>query len=301
MSSISQRQLLAHQQRARSGVLLKRWGFRLAVYLLLILICLAVAFPFYFMAVAAFMRPREILTLHPRLLPERWQLDGFVLLFDQVPFLRNMLNSFFVSTLQTLGIVFLSSLAGYAFAKSDFPGRQGLFAFVLITMMLPSHLQLIPMYQLMSTLHWRNTYLSLIAPELVTAFGIFMARQYIAQSLPDELVDAAAIDGSSFFGTYWRICLPVIVPGLTVLALFTFVSTWNNFLWPLLMLDQPTMFTVPIALVTMQGGAYYDPIFLTGLIAGALLGTIPLLILFLLSQRLFVSGIMSGAFKGGVV
>ena len=191
-------------------------------------------------------------------------------------------------------------MAGFAFAKSPFPGRERLFIFLLATMMLPSQLQIIPMYQMMTFLHWRNTYYSIIVPGLVSAFGIFLMRQYIAMSLPDELLDAATIDGCSFAGIYARICLPVIGPGLTVLALLSFIDSWNSFLWPLLMLDKPAAATVPVALGSLQAtSASMDPIFWTGVIAGTVLGTMPMVILFLFAQRRFVSGIMSGAFKGG--
>ena len=156
------------------------------------------------------------------------------------------------------------------------------------------------MYEIMTFLHWRNTYFSIIVPGLVGAFGIFLMKQYIDMAVPDELLDAATIDGSSFGGTYWRICLPVIQPAVTVLALLTFVGSWNDFLWPLLMLDQPLAATVPVALGSLQAtSASMDPIFWTSVIAGTTLGTLPLVIIFLFAQRFFISGIMSGAFKGG--
>jgi len=203
--------------------------------------------------------------------------------------------------LRSSGVVLLSSMAGFAFAKSRFPGRRPLFLFLLATMMIPHQLQLIPLYQLMAVLHWRNTYWSIIVPGLESAFGIFLMRQYIAMSLADELVDAATIDGCSFTDIYWRICLPVIRPGLTVLALLTFVNGWNSFLWPLLMLDKPHTQTIPVALASLQfSGATMDPLFWTGVLAGTVLATMPLVLLFLFAQRFFVSGIMSGAFKGGV-
>jgi cellobiose transport system permease protein len=267
---------------------------------LLIALSLAFIFPFYFMAIASFMRTSEIFTIHPRLLPEQWQLASFRLLFSEVPFARNMLNSLAIAASHTIAIVFLCSMAGFAFAKSRFPGRNGLFLFVLATMMLPSQLQIIPMYEIMTMLHWRNTYLSIVVPGLVGAFGIFLMKQCIDLAVPDELLDAATIDGSSFGGTYWRICLPVIHPAITVLALLTFVGSWNDFLWPLLMLDQPLAATVPVALGSLQAtSASMDPIFWTRGIAGTTLGTLPLVVIFLFAQRFFISGIMSGAFKGG--
>jgi ABC-type glycerol-3-phosphate transport system permease component len=283
-----------------SSTRLRRAAGAVLVHGLLIALSVAFLFPFYFMTVASFMRTSEIFTIHPRLLPEQWQLDSFRLLFGEVPFARNMLNSLTIAATQTLAIVFFCSMAGFSFAKSRFPGRSGLFVFVLSTMMLPSQLQIIPMYEIMSALHWRNTYFSIVVPGLVGAFGIFLMKQYIDMAVPDELLDAATIDGSSFAGTYWRICLPVIQPAVTVLALLTFVGSWNDFLWPLLMLDQPAAQTVSVALGSLQAtSASMDPIFWTSVIAGTTLSTLPLVIIFLFAQRFFVSGIMSGAFKGG--
>jgi cellobiose transport system permease protein len=123
-------------------------------------------------------------------------------------------------------------------------------------------------------------------------------RQYIAASLPDEIVDAATIDGSTFAGTYWRICLPIVRPGLAVLALLAFVESWNSFLWPLLMLDNPELQTISVALASLEVGATMDPIFMTATIAGAVIGTLPLVVLLLLAQRSFIAGIASGAVKG---
>lgn len=279
---------------------LRRVATAVLIHVLLIALSVAFIFPFYFMAIASFMRTSEIFTIHPHLLPEQWQFDSFRLLFSEVPFVRNMLNSLTIAATQTIGIVFFCSMAGFAFAKSRFPGRSGLFLFVLATMMMPSQVQIIPMYEIMTFLHWRNTYFSIVVPGLVGAFGIFLMKQYIDMSVPDELLDAATIDGSSFAGTYWQICLPVIQPVIAVVALLTFVGSWNDFLWPLLMLDQPSAETVPVALGGLQAtSASMDPIFWTSVIAGTTLGTLPLVIIFLFAQRFFVSGIMSGAFKGG--
>jgi ABC-type glycerol-3-phosphate transport system permease component len=278
----------------------QRLAARLITYTLLITLGLVFFFPFYFMTVASVMRMNEIFSVYPHLLPAEWRFDSYELLFRERPFARNMLNSAVVATIQTFGMVLLSAMAGFAFAKSRFPGRERLFLFVLATMMLPNQIQIIPLYEIMSALGWRNTYFSLIVPWLASAFGIFLLRQYIAMSLPDELVDAATIDGCSFVGTFTRICLPVVKPGLTVLVLLGIVDNWNSFLWPFLMLDKPVMQTVTVALGTLHAArGSMDPIFRTAILAGTVVGTMPLVIIFLLAQRLFVSGIMSGAFKGG--
>ena len=269
------------------------------LFVLLAALCVAFAFPFYFMTIASFMRTSEIFTISPRLLPRQVQLDSFRLLFQAVPFARNVVNSVVLALAETTGVALLSSMAGYAYAKGRFPGRNRLFLFVLATMMLPSQISIIPMYQLMTFLHWRNTYLSVIVPGLGSAAGIFMMRQFIAMALPDELIGAATIDGCSFAGIFWRICLPVVRPGLTVLALLTFIGNWNGFLWPLLMFDRPEAWTIPVALATLQASATMDPNFWTGVLAGTVLATLPLVLLFLFAQRFFVSDILAGAFKGG--
>lgn len=270
----------------------------LAVYALLALISLVFVYPFYYMIIASFMTVPEILTLYPHLLPESWQLASYQLLFHEYPYLREIFNTVFIAVASTTGIVLFSSMAGFAFAKSRFPGRNPLFGFLLLTMMMPNQLQLIPMYEIMNFLHWRNTYYGVVVPGLVGAFGIFLMRQIIISSLPDEIIDAATIDGSSFAGTYWRICLPIVRPGLTVLALLAFVESWNSFLWPLLMLDKPELQTISVALASLEVGATMDPIFMTATIAGAVIGTIPLVVLLLLAQRSLIEGIASGAVKG---
>jgi cellobiose transport system permease protein len=209
-----------------------------------------------------------------------------------------MFNSFFIAVAETVAILLASSLAGFAFAKYRFPGRNGLFIFLLATMMLPGQVTIIPLYLIMVRLQWLNTYASVIVPNMVSAFGIFLMRQYTSSAMPDELVDAARIDGASFFGIYWRIALPIVVPGLTVLGLLTFMNSWNSYLWPLLMLDRPEAQTIPVALGQLVGTAQTEETLYGALIAGTTLGTLPLVILFLVFQRFFVSGIMSGALKG---
>jgi len=287
-------------ERARGQTRAGRLLARAPIYLALAAVSVLVAFPFWFMFVGSFMKAPEVFTVRPHLLPERWQLENFQMLFREIPFGRQALNSVVITAGETLGVLFLSSLAGFSFAKTRFPGRDGLFIAVLATMMLPHQITLIPMYELMTLLHWRNNYLSVIVPALISPFAVFFMRQYIAAALPDELMHAAAIDGCSFFRTYRSVCLPIIPPGLAAIGILTFVGSWNAFLWPLLMLDNPQMMTIPVGLTALKAGAAMDPRFYEGLIAGTALGTLPLVLVFVLSQRFFVAGLTSGAFKGGV-
>jgi ABC-type glycerol-3-phosphate transport system permease component len=271
----------------------------LLIYTPLCLAALFFAFPFYFMFVASFMDQRELFNLYPRLLPGQWRIENYFELFRHLPFARNALNTLIVTVSSTALTLFFCSLSGFAFAKYRFPGRELLFIVVVATIMMPPQITLIPLYLLMRAIGWQNTYLAVVVPGAITGFGIFLMRQYTESVLADELIDAASIDGASFVQVYTRIALPIVVPGLTVLGLLTFISHWNDFMWPLLMLDTNQMMTIPVALGSMVGVAAYDQTLYGPLIAGLTLTTLPLAALFLALQRFFVAGITSGALKGG--
>lgn len=264
----------------------------------LVLVGLLFLFPFYYMVIASVKEARELFTLRPSLLPERWLWENYQYLFERLPFARNLLNSLLIAGVETVLVLFTSSLAGFAFAKYRFPGRSWLFVTLLATMMLPGQVTIIPLYLMMVRFQWLNTYHAVIVPHMLSAFGIFLMRQYTSSAMPDELVDAARIDGAGFFGIYTRIALPIVVPGLTVLGLLTFMNSWNSYLWPLLMLDRPEAQTIPVALGQLVGTAQAEETLYGPLIAGTTLGTLPLVVIFLAFQRFFVSGIMSGALKG---
>ena len=213
---------------------------------------------------------------------------------DSVNFWRALANSIIVSSVISASVVFFSTLAGFAFAKARFRGRQGLLVFVIGTMCVPTQLSVVPLFIAMSTFGWTGTLGAVIVPGLVTAFGVFWMTQYIAQSLPDELVEAARIDGATMFQTFWRIALPVSRPAAAMLGLFTFILTWTNFFWPFIALNQANP-TLPVALATLQANYFVD---YSIVLAGALLATLPLLMLFVFAGRQLVEGIMRGAVKG---
>jgi cellobiose transport system permease protein len=197
-----------------------------------------------------------------------------------------------------VGALFFCSLAGFAFAKRRFPGRDKLFVFMLLTMMLPGQITLIPWYLLMvQTLQWGNTYWPFWLPDWAYAFGIFWMRQYIMATIPDEMLEAAAIDGASVFGSFVRIVLPLVAPGMAVLGILNFVEGFNLFLGPLLILTDPEKITAPLALANFKGSTIIAPRY-SLMFAGSTLATIPLLIIFFSFQRQLISGIMSGAVKG---
>jgi ABC-type glycerol-3-phosphate transport system permease component len=227
------------------------------------------------------------------LVPREPTTENYTRLFSELPFGRFFLNSVFVSTASTLLTLFFCSLGGYAFAKFMFPGRGPLFAIVLGSMMIPFHLLLVPLFALMDNLNWFDTFRAIIVPFSASAFGIFLLRQY-TQSVPDDLIDAARIDGCGEFGIYWRIILPMVKPALGTLTIFTFMASWNNFLWPLIILRTDEKYTLPLGLANLVG-VYSQEYGM--LMAGTLLSTLPIIILFIAMQREFVSGITLGAVK----
>ena len=212
---------------------------------------------------------------------------------DTVDFWQATLNSIIVSTTVSVSVVFFATLAGYAFAKLRFRGRGPLLVFVIATMAVPTQLGVVPLYQVMAKLGWTGELSAVIVPGLVTAFGVFWMTQYLSSAVPDELIEAARVDGCSMIRTFWHVGLVAARPAAAMLGLFTFVATWTNFFWPFIVLrsENPTL---PVALQQLQAAHFVD---YSLVLAGALLATIPLLILFVVAGRQLVSGIMQGAVK----
>jgi cellobiose transport system permease protein len=265
-------------------------------YATLALVGFISVFPFYWMVIVASNGNEEISKEVPTLLigPRLFEVIGHV--FDANEYFGiAMWNTVFVGTIVAAAQVFFSSVAGFAFAKLNFKGRKFLVLFVIGTMMLPSQLGIIPLYMLVASLGWMNTLTALIVPALVTAFGVFWMRQIIDAQVPNELLEAASIDGAGVFRIYWRIVFPLILQSGFVLGLFSFLAVWNDFLWPLLVLNDPQQFTVQVAVNQLQSAYTIDYALNLG---GAFLATAPLLVLFLFVGRKLVSGVMDGAVKG---
>ena len=241
--------------------------------------------PFYWMVINSLKARNQVMVVPPRWWFDVPHWDNYLKVFSQTNFGTGFLNSSFIAVVSTLGILFFSSLGGYAFAKYKFPGRDALFKFLLATMMIPDVAVLIPAYIFAVRINWVNTYKGMIVPGLASAFGIFTMRQYM-YSIPDELLDAARIDGASEFRIFMTIVLPMSVPGLTTLAIFTFFSEWNSFLWPMIMIRTKDMYTLPLSLMLLESRAPqnvdYPVVF-----AAAFLATIPTLPVFFLLQRNF--------------
>ena len=270
----------------------RRPGF--LVYGLLAAFLLGSAAPFYWSFLLGSHTAEIAAQGVPPLLPGGHVLDNARKAIDTIPFWKAIGNSILVSSVAATSTVVFGTLAGYAFAKLRFRGSNGLLAFVVATMAVPTQLGVVPLFILMSKLGWTGTTWSVIVPSLVTAFGVFFMRQYLVDAVPDELIEAARVDGCSQFRTFWTVAVPAGRPAMAVLWLFTFMQVWTDFFWPLIVLPAENP-TVQVALNQLQSGYFKDYALV---LAGTALATIPLLVLFIATGRQFVAGIMQGAVKG---
>ncbi len=273
----------------------KRNKISWASYAVLFFIGFISLFPFYWMFVVASSGSEEIAKIPPSLVPGPRFLEVMSDVYAAVPFNLALWNTFVVGTLVAVAQVFFSALAGFAFAKLNFKGRRSLILVIIGTMMLPSQLGIIPMFILMGNLGWIDTLYALIVPALVTAFGVFWMRQIIDAQVPNELLEAASLDGAGVMKTFTRVVFPVIRPSAFVLGLFSFLGSWNDFLWPLLVLQSPENFTVQVAINQLKGSYALDYALNMG---GAFMATAPLLLLFIFVGKRLVGGVMDGAVKG---
>ncbi|MDA0632362.1 carbohydrate ABC transporter permease [Nonomuraea sp. MCN248] len=260
---------------------------RALIYLMLTLASLVMVLPLLYMLSLSLQTEAETLAAEAVIVPESPQWGNYAELFARAPFGDFIVNSFVVAGAITVAHLLFDPLVGYVFAKFDFPLRNTLFVALLATLMVPFFVRMIPLYVLMAHLGWINTYQGLITPFLMDAFGIFLMRQFI-QPIPDDLINAARIDGASEFTIYRRIILPQTRPALAVLGLFTFVFQWNEFLWPLVATTTPEMRTIPVGL-TLFNQEYFTLWHLTA--AGSVILFVPTAVLFIVSQRYFVRGI----------
>nr|WSX53544.1 carbohydrate ABC transporter permease [Streptomyces sp. NBC_00974] len=263
-------------------------------YAVLALAVLVSAFPLYWSLVAASRSNADLARPMPSLLPGPRLLVNLQAVLDEADIGKALLNSLIVSSAITVGTVLCSTLAGFAFAKLRFRGRGALLSAVVASMMIPPQLGVIPLFMLIVELHWVNQLQAVVLPGLVSAFGVFFMRQYLAQSLPDELIEAARVDGASYARVFWSIVVPVARPAMAVLGLLTFMTAWNDFFWPVVALSSSEP-TVQVALRQLGGGYVHDQ---SVIMAGTLLGTLPVLLVFGLLGRQIVGGIMQGAVKG---
>ncbi|MFG1621021.1 carbohydrate ABC transporter permease [Kribbella sp. NPDC049227] len=268
-------------------------GDRIAAYVVLVALGLVTVLPLLYMIVLALQSDAEVQSGDPVLWPADLQWDNFTRLFEAAPFGRFFLNSFVMAGAITVSHLIFDPLVGYVFAKMDFPGKRIAFVAVLSTLMVPFFVRMLPIYSIFASLGWIDSYQGLIVPFLMDAYGIFLMRQFI-KPLPDELIEAARVDGAGEFRIYLRVILPQCKPALAVLGLFTFVFQWNEFLWPLIATSRTEMRTLPIGL-TLFNQEYFTQWNLTA--AGALILFVPTALFFVITQKFLVEGIALSGLK----
>ena len=251
-------------------------------------------FPFYWMVVASTHSTPDLFTSPPPFLPDGRFLDNFAALQEEVGFARVVLNSLVIGVLYTAFGSVISALAGYGLAKHRFRGRGLLFGAILATMFIPYQVTLVPLFQLMSALHWVNSYQAVILPFLASAFGVFLMRQGFL-SFPDEIIESGRIDGAGELRIFYGLVVPAARPQLAALIIYTFMTQWSAFIWPLLMLNREEQYTIPVALNTLIGQSKVD---YAGLMLGSFIATLPMIVVFLIFQRQFIAGLLGGAVKG---
>ena len=259
----------------------------LLIYIFLIAGSFIMIVPFVWMIATSFKPLDEINTYPPSFFIRKPTIAAYLELFRIIPMGRYFLNSLFATTAITVANIFFCSLAGYAFAKHRFFGRDKLFLLLVGSMMIPWQVNLIPSFVIVKKFGWLNSFYGLIIPGMAGAFGIFLMRQFI-MNIPDDLIDAAKIDGCTEFTIYRRVILPLIQPALASLAIFTFMAQWNNFVWPLVIIYSSKMRTIPLALSVLNGqfGTNFAMV-----MAGAVVATAPVLIVFIAFQKYFIKGI----------
>ncbi|GHJ15062.1 MULTISPECIES: carbohydrate ABC transporter permease [unclassified Micromonospora] len=272
------------------------WSASRLTYLALGLSALLSIFPIYWMFVVASRTSDAMGQVPPPLTPGGNLGANIARLFDNTDayFLTGLINSTIVAVTVTVSVVFFATLAGFAFAKLRFRGRNALLLVIVATMMVPTQLGVIPLYLLMTKLNWNDRLPAVIVPALVTGFGVFMMRQYAGQAVSTELIEAARMDGCNTARIYWNVVLPALRPAAAVLGLLTFMTTWNDFLWPYAVLNDPENPTVQLSLRALSDGYYQD---MSQVFTGTAIATLPLLLVFVLFGRQIIGGIMEGAVK----
>jgi len=250
--------------------------------------------PFLWMLLSSFKPESEIRSVPPSWWPSHWTMAHYHDLFSRLDFPRYFLNSAIVAVLVTAGNLLFCSLLGYALAKLNFPGRKALFLIVLGMLMVPGMVLFVPQFVLVSNLGLANSYAGLVVPFLAGPFGVFLMRQFLL-SLPDDLIEAARVDGAGEWRIFWRIVLPLCRPALATLGILTFLASWNNFLWPLVVATTDDKYTLPVALALYSIGQ--NRIYFGLLLAGAVVVVLPVLIVFLVLQRQFLRGIATTGLK----
>ena len=267
---------------------------RVLLYGLLILGAALALIPMAWMVSASLMPSGEASSFPPHFFPSKPTLEHYTDLFTRLNLGRYLLNSAFVAIVVTSASLIINAMAGYAFAKLRFRGRDRLFRALSTGLVLPVQVAMLPLFLLLKNMGLINTYWGVIIPGLASIFGIFLVRQY-ALAIPDEMLDAARVDGASEFRIFWSIVVPGIMPILATLSIWTFLATWNDFMWPLIVLSDSSHYTLPVALANLSGEHVQDTELM---MAGSVLTVIPVMLVFLFLQRYYIQGVMAGSVKG---
>lgn len=263
------------------------------VLALVIFVAVITFIPFLWMVSASFLPTGASNTYPPKLFPEKFDFSHYQILFSRLNLTRYLLNSIIISLGATFFSLTLNSMGGYAFAKFRFSKKESLFKFLLSSMIIPGQVTMLPVFLLLKNMGLINTYWAIIVPGMASIFGIFLIRQY-AYSIPDSLIEAAKMDGATELQIYFKIILPLCKPILITLGLFTFMGTWNDFLWPLIVMTDSNMYTLPVALANLSSEHVQDT---EMLMAGSVITIVPVLIVFLALQKYYIKGIMMGSVK----
>jgi multiple sugar transport system permease protein len=272
-----------------------RTGSHLWIYILLIAGLVLMVGPFLWMVLGSLKPQAEFLRIPPTFLPATPTMDNYGRLFEQLDFPRFFFNSSVVALAVTVGNLVFCPMLGYALAKLRWRGKKLVMGLVLATLMVPAGITLIPNFIMLSSFGLVNSYPGLILPFLAGAFGVFLMRQFMF-GVPDELLEAARIDGANEFRLYWTIVVPIAMPVLATLAILTFLGNWNAFIYPLVMATEPNMYTLPVALATFATGQYQADHGM--LMAGSVILVVPVLIVFIIFQRFITEGIATTGLKG---
>ncbi|HOA80641.1 MAG TPA: carbohydrate ABC transporter permease [Defluviitaleaceae bacterium] len=267
---------------------------QIVVHAVLFIWLLISVIPFIWMVSTSFKGPGEIFVFPPKWIPRAPTFQNYIDLFQEVNFGRPFLNSVIVSLSTTFLSVLIATMAGYGFAKFNFKNKNVLFLVILGTIMVPGQITMIPVFLLLTQFNLLNTYWGLILPAIANAFNIFFMRQFIS-GIPDELIEAAKMDGAHEGWIFFRVILPLAKPAMAAITIFTFTGSWNNFLWPLIIATDESMYTLPVA-VSVLGGQYTENIAMQ--MAGSVIVILPLIIVFLFTQRYFIKGITFTGLKG---
>lgn len=278
----------------KKRIFLRRNAGIAAAYFILIVFAIVMIFPFLWMLMSSFKDVTQIFKM--KLFPSSPTLDNYryILFSEGSKFPQWFLNSAIVAICTTISVLFFDSLLGYTLSKFRFPGKKVIFLLIISTLMIPTEMLVIPWYSMIRAMKWGNTYWAIMFPGMISAFGVYLMRQFMS-TIPDDLIDAARVDGQGELRIFLTVVLPLVSPALATLAIFNFIGNWNSFLWPLIAASKPRMFTLPVGLANFSGEAGSDWHYI---MTGATVAMLPLVIIFLIFQKQIVKGIAMTGLKG---